>query len=73
MILGRRSRLHFKKKIPKAINIRANLIIGSAKKLPPLASTLGSLGINAIEFYNLFNKQSVEMFPTMRILLSPYR
>jgi len=71
MILGRRTRCHYKKNSPKTIIIRANLPIGSAIKQPPLASILGQYGVNSSDFYTVFNKQSLQTYTSMLDCLVP--
>lgn len=76
MMLGRGSRCHYKKKIPKTIIVRARLPAGEATKAPPFGSTLGLYGVKAEDFCNFFNKDSLNYWEkgtvvSVLILISP--
>jgi len=58
MMLGRRTRCHFRKLTPKTTIVKANLPVGVATKSLKLGSILGQYGLNAEDFCTFFNKNS---------------
>jgi ribosomal protein L11 len=68
LMLGKKTRCLYKKKTQKTIIIKANLPAGAATKSPPLGSILGQYGLNATEFCDLFNKNSLLLWKMHQII-----
>jgi ribosomal protein L11 len=78
MMLGRNTRCHYKKRIPRTVILKATLPAGEATKAPPFGSTLGLNGVKADEFCSFFNKDSIKFWAkgvriNVIILISPSR
>lgn len=76
MLIGKRTRCHFRRNIPKTTILRTQLPVGQATKKPPLSSILGQYGLNTDAFCDLFNKNSISLWMVgtlipVVILISP--
>jgi len=76
LMLGKNTRCHYKRNIPKTTILRANLPVGVAKSTQALRTVFGNYGLNIEDFCNYFNTNSLlfweaqQLIPIV-ILISP--
>jgi len=68
LMLGKKTRCHYKKTTPKTTILRANLPVGVATSTQGLRTVFGNYGLNIEEFCNYFNTNSSLLWEARQLL-----